>query len=140
MTEINPDLPSGIEMDRQIAELLGWTDIEQREIFYENFDGSGFAPALVGTRDGISTYEIPGWSVSERDALALPYPDCVSLMIERVSENDRERRGYTYYVKVWFSVLRERWWVREIWTKGDFLALTLCKAWLQWQQLQQKSR
>lgn len=127
---INPnwcDLPAGLNLDRLIAERLGWREIKRRDIYEEGYDWGGFYPRLFGRSPTplypIGTDLIPQYSTDANAALTLVKVDNFQLeywhgqwRAGAYLDNSSEDAGWEY---------------------ADSPALAICRAWLAVQEIKE---
>jgi len=124
-------LPAGLDLDRVIAERLGWSEIGIREVWVDDGEGATEVKRLNGRSPGpvaFGTDPIPTWSTNTDTALNLP--------LEEEYEG-RLEWGYGgewtawIFIKIAYRTFRE---TKVGYAKADIPALALCRAWLGYQE------
>lgn len=120
-------MDAGREMDRIVAERLGWTEIEEQENWYEDPEVMAYQQIdLYGRKDG-SEYRVPKYSTDANAALQLDKP------VLWWSEDDG-RWLATYDAAIFGSAIELD--VSPSPGEADTPALAICRAWLSWKDAQ----
>lgn len=132
------DPASALAFRRGVAELAGWTEIEKREVYYEDYEGGGWLDELVGYArpkvpgDFQSDHVIEHYETSVDAALTLPLDDWHGYEIT-VMDNGRSYarvRDFHNYAEGDKTEFQE----------GRPTALVICRAWLRYKQTQPKRK
>ena len=126
------EMEAGRELDRVIAERLGWSEIEQRQLWFEDAYDDGWEQRLFGKRTGESVGDdpVPEYSTDANAALSLPLGEAEFFQLHVIPGGNTAAR---VYVPV-SSRLSEAEPPFEI---SDTPALAICHAWLAYQDAKQ---
>jgi hypothetical protein len=111
------------ELRRVIAGVLGWSEIEEYEHWFEDYDIDGWTTTLRGTKEGRNGIQLPDWPTDANPALRLL----------------EEYQGELYYSRP-YGV----WCVKLYIPPGEEMAVkqhesaprAICEAWILWRQVQ----
>jgi hypothetical protein len=121
------------DLRRVIAELVGWSELENYEYWAANYDGDGWVTTLRGTLSGYDLVEVPDWPRDANAALEL---------LKDTSDEDREgmdaQLSYRVYDEKWEVVFMMH--PRALRASQGISASpvrAICEAWVLWKQSQQ---
>ena len=111
------------ELRRVIAEMLGWSEIEEYDYWYEDYGSDGWITTLRGTHKGESGVQVPNWPTDANAALALVEGVAESCELETIESGWRAALT-GFESPVWYFA------------SSKTPARAVCAVWVQWKQAQ----
>lgn len=120
-------LKPGLELDRLIAERLGWTEIEETEVFVEDFEYAGWVARLRGRNpEGVCECYVPRFSTDLNAAWSL-FTELLDTLTPRLVRMFRDNKA---------SIIQNEPYVEEIVSEyGATPELAIDYAWLAYDEV-----
>ena len=113
------DLPAGFDLDRVIAEQLGYFDIVESSLWDDTYDDTGLIYVLIGQHKSLrGDMPLPAWSTDINAALCLDF----GLPDEQFVSIKKDNEGYEMTV---------HWYGNNPKASGVDFALVYSQLWLQ---------
>lgn len=120
------ELPAGLDLDRLIAEKLGDTEIEEREVWVEDIVCGPYQKKYLTCKEHEA---IPEFSSDLNAAFRLPISDLYYIALHGPNEND----------PLWYAFIE--WQFHDEYeefansrAEAESGALAVCRAWLAWKE------